>query len=161
MMPTVKQQLADALEEIVMGFGHKARESDDWEFSISNELLEKARLALDRARASPEWLSQCCGATPHESTDIVAPTTSTPIGVCGKCREHTAFERTDSHKREDLLVALDELFEEHYWDVGADSWKAAETAFKAAQSELSCPDICDTSCSCYQAGLEAQRGAKK
>ena len=64
--------------------------------------------------------------------------------------------------REDLLVALDELFSSEYKhheasDQAYDLWKTAEAAFKVAQSELSCPDICDTSCRCYQEGLEAQR----
>ncbi len=66
-----------------------------------------------------------------------------------------------THHREDLVIALEELFDEHYWDCGAGPWKAAERAFKAAISELSCPDICDKSCPCFQDGhqdgLEAQR----
>ena len=63
----------------------------------------------------------------------------------------------DTHHREDLLVALDELFQQDYWLVYEVPWEAAKAAFKAAQSELSCPDICDTSCPCYQEGLEKQR----
>jgi len=60
-------------------------------------------------------------------------------------------------RREALLVALDELFECHFHSIPPETWRAAEAAFKAAQSELQCPDGCDTSCPCYQAGLEAQR----
>ena len=57
-----------------------------------------------------------------------------------------------THHREDLLVALDELFDGSRFHVGWDEWNVAEKAFRAAQSELSCPDICDTSCRCYQEG---------
>lgn len=68
----------------------------------------------------------------------------------------------ETHRREDLLVALDELFageyaHHHASDQAYDLWANAHKAFKTAQSELSCPDICDTSCRCYQEGLEAQR----
>ncbi len=62
-----------------------------------------------------------------------------------------------SHKREDLLVALDELFSCDFRSIPPDVWLAASNAHGAAISELSCPDICDTSCSCHQDGLEAQR----
>ena len=62
-----------------------------------------------------------------------------------------------THHREDLLVALDELFDCNNIFEGWDEWDVARKAFKAAESELSCPDICDTSCRCYQEGLEAQR----
>lgn len=65
-----------------------------------------------------------------------------------------------THHREDLLVALDELFEQPYQDIPDylwEHWAAAQDAFKVAQSELQCPDGCDTSCRCYQEGLEAQR----
>ena len=77
-----------------------------------------------------------------------------------KARRALARHRAEpkTHHREDLLVALDELFDSDVGDVvGWDEWTVAKAAFKAAQSELSCPDICDTSCRCYQEGLEAQR----
>ena len=51
------------------------------------------------ARAEPELRSQCCGALPHKSTDVVAPTTSCPIGVCAKCLEHTVFKRAEPEER--------------------------------------------------------------
>ncbi len=97
-------------------------------------------------------------------------------GVCPECdvevQARLALDRhraePKTHHREDLLVALDELFQgfqkspdaqghDDYWNIDPDAWKTAEAAFKAAQSELSCPDGCDTSCRCYQEGLEAQR----
>ena len=63
-----------------------------------------------------------------------------------------------THRREDLLVALDELFSSDDATFGRwDEWGVAKAAFKAAESELQCPDGCDTSCRCYQEGLEAQR----
>lgn len=38
-----------------------------------------------------EWLSQCCGAPPHELTPNVGE--DNPAGICGQCKEHTGFER--------------------------------------------------------------------
>ena len=80
-------------------------------------------------------------------------------GTCLLDRLALARHRAEpkTHHREDLLVALDELFEAGPPVGASDTWRAAEAAFKAAQGELQCPDGCDTSCRCYQEGLEAQR----
>ena len=94
---TVREQLAEALTWLL-------EHSVDCTKSVCGRCIlldAKARKALDRARAEPEWLSQCCGAPPHGSPDLIAPTTPTPIGVCGNCREHTTFERTVEHCHHD------------------------------------------------------------
>ncbi|TEU01986.1 MAG: hypothetical protein E3J29_00210 [Dehalococcoidia bacterium] len=57
----------------------------------------------------------------------------------------------------ELMTALEKLFSCHFRSIPPETWEAAEIAFKAAQSELQCPDGCDTTCPCYQAGTEAQR----
>ncbi len=62
-----------------------------------------------------------------------------------------------THHREDLVIALDELFKCDYRAVWPEDWAKAIDAFKAAISELQCPDGCDESCRCFQEGLEAQR----
>ncbi len=36
-----------------------------------------------------EWVSQCCGAPPHESSDVGE---DNPAGICGQCQDHTGFE---------------------------------------------------------------------
>ncbi len=66
---------------------------------------------------------------------------------------HRAKPKT--HHREDLLIALDELFQCDLRSIPPDEWVTAKDAFKAAISELQCPDGCDTSCRCYQEGLTA------
>ena len=68
---------------------------------------------------------------------------------------HPAEPRT--HNREDLVIALDELFACDLRSIPSDEWVVAREAYKAAISELSCPDICDKSCQCYQEGLGDQQ----
>ena len=60
-------------------------------------------------------------------------------------------------RREALLIALNELFDCDFRSIPPDEWQAAVVAFQEARSELQCPDGCDTSCPCYQEGLEKQR----
>ena len=89
------------------------------------------------------------------------------VGCWKECTEAAdALDRAraepKTHHREDLLVALDELFDCGYGHfigpLGSwDEWDKAKAAYEKAQSELSCPDICDTSCRCYQEGLEARK----
>ena len=40
-----------------------------------------------------EWLSDCCGAPPHQATPDVGE--DNPMGICGQCREHCGFERSE------------------------------------------------------------------
>ena len=37
-----------------------------------------------------EWLSACCGATPHESTPDIDE--DNQAGICSQCGKHTGFE---------------------------------------------------------------------
>ena len=62
---------------------------------------------------------------------------------------------TKTHHREDLVIALAELFGWPNHHEGWTEWDVARKAFKAAESELSCPDTCDTSCRCYQEGQQS------
>ena len=48
---------------------------------------------MERLQPEPcgcEWLSECCGARPHEATPDVGK--DNQAGICGQCREFTGFE---------------------------------------------------------------------
>lgn len=48
---------------------------------------------LPRDCEDEEWLSTCCGAPPSRATPDVGE--DNPAGICGQCREHTGFERSE------------------------------------------------------------------
>lgn len=60
-------------------------------FAGATEYLtrDEALRLLEEAE-EPEWLSECCGAPPHEATPDVG--SDNPAGICAQCREHTGFE---------------------------------------------------------------------
>ena len=119
MMQTVREQLEQALHDILEANAQVWKDGDNADEAAFNEAIASGEAALDRARAEPEG--------------------------------HV------SRQREDLLLALGDLFEADYRSIPDDVWVIARTRFEKSRNELMCPDLCDTSCRCYQEGLEAQR----
>lgn len=97
-------ELLTATEPLLKSFDNWCRV--DHHGQCQSHLLDKpcsvvrARRAFTQAHTAirdhqfePEWRSQCCGAPPHEASPDVGA--DNPVGLCGKCRENTGFERAD------------------------------------------------------------------
>ena len=66
--------------------GLTPRQKDDLDRHITGNYGEGALSDCE----DEEWLSECCGAPPHETSPDVDGDEKT--GICGSCREHTGFE---------------------------------------------------------------------